>query len=345
MLVARFDAALYGFDGARAHRLARDITSRLSGASNLVVTTTDRAPFAMGYPRTRTISTSTIDCGATRCKPIVSYAVGARYLEAAGIPLRAGRDFTDDELKTGSGVIVNDALSQVLWPGRSALGQIVRIGPSGPPVTVVGVVADVEQGLGGQPAAPLFYEPIRDADLAGGFTLIARTTADGAGAAAAIRNAVRAVAPTLPVASLTTMNELLELPMWPRRTAAGFFVVCGGLALILATVGLFGVVFFAVRQRTREFGIRIALGARGADVVRQVLHEGVRLALTGAAVGLIAAAIAGRLLARFLLGVSAADPVSFAGAAAIEIAVAVLACSVPARDATRADPIVALRTE
>ena len=99
--------------------------------------------------------------------------------------------------------------------------------------------------------------------------------------------------------------------MWPRRTAAGFFVVCGSLALLLATVGLFGVTYFAVRQRTREFGVRIALGARSSDVVRQVLREGVCLAAPGAALGLVAAAIAGRLLARALLGVSAVDPISF----------------------------------
>jgi putative ABC transport system permease protein len=149
----------------------------------------------------------------------------------------------------------------------------------------------------------------------------------------------------MPIASLSTMREMLAVPMWPRRTAAGFFLVCGALALLLATVGLFGVTYFAVRQRTREFGIRIALGARSSDVVRQILGEGVRLAVPGAALGLIAAFIAARLVSRALVGVSPSDPASFAATAAIEIAVALAACAMPARRATQADPMMALRDE
>src|SRR6185369_7629480 len=158
-----------------------------------------------------------------------------------------------------------------------------------------GVAGNVGQGYAGQAPSPVFYQPMRDADFhRDGFTLVARTAGPDALAASAIRDAVHAVAPSMPIASLTTMKALLDLPMWPRRTAAGFFVICGSLALLLATVGLFGVTYFAVRQRTREFGVRIALGARAADVVGQVLREGVRLAVPGAALGLVAAAIAGR---------------------------------------------------
>ena len=139
-----------------------------------------------------------------------------------------------------------------------------------------------------------------------------------------------------------TMKERLDLPLWPRRTAAGFFLVCGGLALVLATVGLFGVTYFAVRQRTREFGVRIALGARGADVVRQVLLEGVWLVVPGAGLGLIAAAVAARALASALLGVGALDPLSFGATAVTEVLVALAACGCASR-ATQADPMIALR--
>ena len=141
------------------------------------------------------------------------------------------------------------------------------------------------------------------------------------------------------------MNERLELQMWPRRTAAGFLVICGGLALLLATVGLFGVTYFTVRQRTREFGIRVALGARPADVIRQVMREGVWLAVPGAAAGLVLAFVAARLTARMLLGVSPGDPASFSATAAIEIAVALAACALPAYRAAQADPIIALRDD
>jgi ABC-type antimicrobial peptide transport system permease subunit len=149
----------------------------------------------------------------------------------------------------------------------------------------------------------------------------------------------------MPIASLSTMKEKLELPLWPRRTAAGFFVICGGLALLLATVGLFGVTYFTVRQRTREFGIRIALGARSTVVIAQVLKEGVRLAVPAAITGLFLAYVAGRLLARGLVGVTPADGASFAATGAIEIAVALLASAWPARRAAQADPIVALRAD
>jgi ABC-type antimicrobial peptide transport system permease subunit len=147
------------------------------------------------------------------------------------------------------------------------------------------------------------------------------------------------------MASLDTLQERLRLPLWPRRTAAAFFLICGVLALILATVGLFGATYYAVRQRTREFGIRMALGARSSDVVRQVLREGLRLSLPSAVLGLLLTAIAGRLIARLLLGVTPSDPVSYVAAAVIETAVALLACALPARQATEADPIAALRAE
>jgi putative ABC transport system permease protein len=177
------------------------------------------------------------------------------------------------------------------------------------------------------------------------FALVVRTSGSEGAAIATIRDVVHAVAPALPFASIEPMNEKLKLQLWPRRTAAGFLVICGSLALLLATVGLFGVTYFTVRQRTREFGIRVALGARPADVIRQVMTEGVTLAVPGAAAGLLLAIAAGRLTSRMLLGVSPADPVSFAATAAIELAVALAACALPARRATQADPMLALRDD
>jgi len=345
MIVARMDPSLYGFEGERAAWFAREVAGRVSNVPGLTVALADRVPFAVGFPPAAIVSTGTLDCIAAACKPTVYYAVGAHHFEAVGIPLRSGRDFTAMELKTGAAIIVNEAMAAALWPGRSPLGEPVRLGRDGANATVVGVAGNVSQGYMGQPAMAVFYQPLRDADFRRGFTLVARTTGADATAASAIRDAVHAVAPSMPIASLTTMTELLALPMWPRRTAAGFFAICGCLALLLATVGLFGVTYFAVRQRTREFGVRIALGARAADVVGQVLREGVRLALPGAALGLLAAAIVGRLLARALLGVSPADPVSFAATAALELLVALIACALPAFRATQADPMIALRDD
>ena len=345
MVVARMDPSLYGFEGARAAWFARQVADRVSTVPGLTVALADRVPFAVGYQTRETVSTRTLDCTAVPCKPTVYYAVGARHFDAVGLPLRAGRDFTAVELKTGGAIIVNEAMAANLWPGRSPLGEVARLGTDSVNATVVGVAGNIGQGYVGQAPSPAFYQPIRDTDFRNGFTLVARTAGPEALAASAIRDAVHAVAPAMPIASLTTMKELLNLPMWPRRTAAGFFLICGSLALMLATVGLFGVTYFAVRQRTREFGVRIALGAQSSDVVRQVLREGVRLAVPGAALGLIVAAIAARLLARALLGVSPSDPVSFGATAVVEMTVALLACALPALRATQADPMIALRDD
>jgi putative ABC transport system permease protein len=233
----------------------------------------------------------------------------------------------------------------MLWPGRSPLGQRVALGPDRAPAIVVGVVADYRHRSLTQPFAPIVFRPYRESDLGDTFSVVARTDGDRGPLVAGIRDAVRAVAPAVPIALLATMTEQMDGARWPTRTLAGLFLVCGVLALVMATVGLFGVTYYAVRQRTREFGIRIALGASRQTVVSHVLLDGLRIAIPGAIIGLAAAAVGGRLLARALLGVTPADGISFGGAAAIEIVVALCACAVPARRATQADPVEALRDQ
>jgi hypothetical protein len=270
--------------------------------------------------------------------------VDDRYLLVSGIPLRAGRTFDAQDLRAGGAVIVNEAMAAALWPGRSPLGETITTDDGALPATVIGVAGSTPTAPG-IAAAPLFYRPIRDRDFAAGFSLLVRATGSDAVAAAALRDAVQSVAPTVPISQLTTTRELLEVPMWPRRTAAGLFSVCGALALVLATVGLFGTTYFAVRQRTREFGVRMAIGATPRRILSQVMAEGVRLVVPSAAIGLLLAAAAGRLLSRALFRVSPSDALSFGSAAAIEIVVALVACALPAREATRVDPMIALRSE
>ncbi len=176
-------------------------------------------------------------------------------------------------------------------------------------------------------------------------TLIVRTAGDPGAFLSAVQDQVRALDASLPPGSVKTMEQRMEMPLWPARTAAGFLGICGSLALILATVGLFGLTYLTVSQRTREFGIRAALGATPRRVMRQVLREGIWLTLPGVALGLGGAAIAGRLLSSGLVGVNAADPSTYAASASLQAAVAVLACLLPAFRATRADPMVALRVD
>ena len=135
------------------------------------------------------------------------------------------------------------------------------------------------------------------------------------------------------------------MPLWPARTAAGFFLVCGALALALATIGLFGVTYYAVSQRTREFGVRVALGATRSRVLTLVLREGLLLTIPGVLLGIAGALIAMRLAARALVGISAADPATYAATACLQTLIALAACVLPAYKATKADPMVALRQE
>ena len=345
LVVAQLQPSLYGFEGSRAPAVTKEIADRVATAPGSIVAIADRVPYAVGIPRRETVSTSRIDCTVTPCKPVLLYAVGARYFDALGLRLTAGRDFSGTELQTGRAIIINEALAAALWPGESPLGQTAMLGADKSIVEVIAVARDVSFGLTAQTALPALYRPLRESDYANGISVLVRSTWPESVATAAVRDAVRATAPSMPIAALSTMREMLAVPMWPRRTAAGFFLVCGALALLLATVGLFGVTYFAVRQRTREFGIRIALGARPSDVVRQILGEGIRLAVPGAALGLIAAFVAARLVSRALVGVSPSDPASFAATAAVEIAVALTACAIPARRATQADPMLALRDD
>jgi putative ABC transport system permease protein len=257
----------------------------------------------------------------------------------------SGREFTPAEAAAGTAVIISRHMAEQLWPDRPAVGQLLRLDEARETVTVVGVAADItHRGMGESPGAYV-YRPIRNADYAGALTVIVRATGDPRAVLGPMREQLRAIDPDVPPASLATMTERMKLPLWAARTSAGFFVICGSLAMILATIGLFGVMYFSVSQRTREFGIRAALGATPGRVMSVVLREGLRLALPGVVLGGVAAYLGARLLARALFGVTPADPVTFAATAAIEITVTLAACALPAYHATKADPVVALRAD
>jgi putative ABC transport system permease protein len=161
LVIAQMAPSLYGFDGARAESLARQLAERVAAAPGMTVAVADRVPYAVGYPRAEMVSTARVDCAATPCKPVVYYAVGAHHFEALGLPLRAGRDFTEQELATGTAVVVNETLAAQLWPGQNAIGQSVALGKERRHAEVVGVARDTSMGYTGQPATPLFYRPIR----------------------------------------------------------------------------------------------------------------------------------------------------------------------------------------
>ena len=275
------------------------------------------------------------------------------YFEALGTPLRAGRTFTDaDTADTLLVIVVNETMATKFWPGVSALGRRLTMGSNGRWITVVGVVADVHhRGLDMQPR-PEMYRPHTQFRYGGPnapavptMTWVVRAAGDPRAATSYARAAIHAVDANLGISDVATMDQVLADSTSDRRLNMLLFALLGGLALALATVGVYGVVAYSVTQRTHEIGVRMAIGATPADVVRMVLSEGGRLAVAGVAVGSVVAFAGARLIRGLLFEVSATDPLTFAGVALGLLGIALLASYIPARRATRVDPMIALRGE
>jgi putative ABC transport system permease protein len=280
------------------------------------------------------------------------------FFRAMGQALREGRAFDarDDE-GAPSVAAVNEAMARAYWPGESALGKRFKVGAPDSPtpwLTIVAVVADVRQMGADVPVKAEMYVPYRQAAPYWSkapysfFTprdLVVRTSGDPQSLVAAVRGVVREVDPYQPISGVRTMDEVLGVETAQRRLGMILLTAFAALALLLAALGIYGVLAFFVVQHTQEIGVRLALGARPADVLRLVVGRGMRLALIGVGVGLAASFGLARLLASLLYGVSPGDPATYALVAVLLACVALLACLVPARRATKVDPMVALRYE
>jgi len=282
--------------------------------------------------------------------------VSPRYFETMGIRLMLGRIFSDQDRLGGQLVaVIDENLARQYWPNQNPIGQRMRNGPPNAPwKTIVGVVAPVRhsqvagdesssEGVMGA-AKGVYYYPLYQAESSAVF-LMARTKSDPSGMAATIRDAVHDVDPGQPVSDLKTMDQRVTLSLGPRRSAVALLTVFAVMALSLAAVGLFGLVRYNVAQRTQEIGVRMALGASSRDVMKMVLWEGLKLALFGVGGGLVAAFAVTRVMGGLLYGVSATDPMTFAFMSVLLTGVAMFAAWLPARRATRVDPLVALRYE
>jgi putative ABC transport system permease protein len=278
--------------------------------------------------------------------------VTPQYMETMGVPLLQGRTIAaGDEENAPAVVVINASMARTYFPGENPLGKRMQIGATPdkdvPYMEIVGVVGDVLQGLDTDAKAEM-YLPYRQADTVlpvFQLSVVLRTSGDPRLQAAALRSAVREIDPNQPVVKIRTMQENMASSVTEPRSRTWLIGIFAGLALVLAAVGIYGVMSYSVNQRTNEIGIRVTLGAQPNDVFRIVVGEGLRLALLGVGVGLIGALAATRVLRTFLYGVSAIDPVTFGVTAALLTFVAVAACYFPARRATRVDPMVALRYE
>ncbi|HKP13109.1 MAG TPA: ABC transporter permease, partial [Blastocatellia bacterium] len=270
------------------------------------------------------------------------------YFKTLEIPLVAGRAFTEHDNETAPPVaIVSEGLARRYFNGQDAVGKRIKAGDLGekaPWATVVGVVKDIKHsGLDADPR-PQLYVPYQQ-KLWGRLVVVARSNTDAAALFPAMREAVWAVDKDQPITSLRMMGDYLNDSVSQQRFNVVLLAAFAALALILASVGIYGVMSYTVTQRTHELGIRMALGARQGDVFRLVVMEGMKLALAGVGLGLAGAFAATRLMTSLLFGVSATDPLTFALISLVLTGVALLACFVPARRATRVDPMIALRYE
>ncbi len=273
------------------------------------------------------------------------YRVSAGYLELMGIPLERGRRFgAEDRSDTRPAVIVDEVLARHLWPGQDAVGRQLRLPAESQPRTVVGVVGEVKQeGLDREGRGQL-YLPLSQ-DPTGFLKLVVRTEGEPLALASSVAREVRAVDPELPVAEVRTMESLMGASTSGRRFLLTLLAAFAAAALVVAALGLHGVVAYAVRQQERDIGIRMALGASSQRVVAAVLRDGAGLALRGVVLGLAIALPAARLLGGSLFGITSTDPLTLALACVLLLGVALLACYLPARRASTVDPAVVLRSE
>jgi putative ABC transport system permease protein len=271
------------------------------------------------------------------------------HFQTMSIPLLAGRDFTAaDSIGRPNVAIVNETLAHQFWPGESAVGKRVRNWEGGnnfgPWIEVVGVARDSKYVTVGEDPRAFIYQPLAQAYTPGG-TVLVKANRDAPSVLPVLRAAVHDIDPDLPVFNANTLAAITGLSLLPVQFAAAAAGGLGIVALVLVAIGIFGVVSYVVHQRTREIGIRMALGAQPGRVVQQLTGQGVRLTIIGLVLGLAVSALATRLLGRLLYGVGATDAFSFAAVAAVLVLTVALAAYVPARRATRIDPISTLRYE
>jgi putative ABC transport system permease protein len=268
--------------------------------------------------------------------------VGDGYLETLGVPVLRGRTFTTaDSAEAPRVVIINEAMARQFWPDEDAVGKRFRFFRDEYWTEVVGIARDSKYNFIGEPPTPFIYAPLAQSPQPL-VTLTIRSSNPEA-ALGTVRAVVQQMEPNMPLIGVFTMTNVFDQALWAPRMGALLLAIFGVLALTLASIGVYGVMAYSVSQRTRELGIRLALGATTSEVRGMVLRQGLMLTVAGIAIGTATAVLLARLVSDLLYGVSAIDPLTFAVIPVVLLTVAAVAIYIPARRASRVDPVVALR--
>jgi predicted permease len=342
LLVLSFDAGLYGLDQAHGEQLFEAVRERVRALPGVAA-----MALAQAGPLQGTALRSVFLEGQENQSNGVFVSVDPvdpDFFRTVGVPIVAGRGFTTAD-RAGSlpVVVVNRTMAEKFWPHQDPIGKRFHF-HSKPMVQVVGVARDAKYGSVAEDPQPYVYQPLAQ-EYVTGVTLVARTSGDPGALLPSVERQVRALAPGMPLVAAATMENQLAASLWPPRFAASLLVLFSALALGLSTVGLYGVMSFSVAQRSRDIGIRMALGAQRRTVLRMVLAQGMMLVACGLVGGLMLAFAVSRLASSLLIGISPTDPVAFLVTPLLLTAVAFVSTYAPARRATDVDPVVALRYE
>ncbi|MGH9768484.1 MAG: ABC transporter permease [Blastocatellia bacterium] len=344
VLLVSFDLGLQGYNVERGRAFYQQLEQRVGSLPGVEqVSLADTTPLTTDADTTIVIDGYTPPTGLEGV--VINYSVvSPNYFQTLGIPLPRGRSFSlQDHPDAPRVVILNETAARRFWPGQDALGKRVGLGRS-VSAEVIGIARDGKYVTLGEDPRPYIYFPMTQ-NYQSSAVLQVRTAGDPAPMIAAVQREARALDKDLPTFGVRTMKESLRGSLAAPRLAATFLGAFGAMALLLAMVGIYGVMAYAVSQRTREIGIRVALGAERRDILKLVLKQSLKLIVVGLLIGLAGALAATRLLESFLYGVSVNDPATFIAVPLLLASVALLASCIPARRATKVDPIVALRCE
>ncbi|MGA2421572.1 MAG: ABC transporter permease, partial [Candidatus Acidiferrum sp.] len=345
VLVVSTNMQLRGYDAARAKEFQRELAERLAGVPGVQSTGLARtAPLGSSFAITRIAVEGHAESPLSRLALVNFNTVSPGYFETLKIAIVRGRSFSAQDLAQQARVaVISEALAKRYWPGTDPIGKRFNGGGNSAYREVIGVAKDVRSVYLWSSDEPYLYLPVTPAE-ASDMQLFVRTDRNAGAVMGAIADSVRIMDSGLRV-STQRLDENLALWIWPSQLGAALAATLGFFALFLAAAGIYAVMAYAVTQRTREIGIRMALGSQNTDLLKLLLGEGMRLVGVGAAIGLLAAAGGSRLLAKFLYGLNAVDGLAFASVSALLMVVALLACWLPARRAMRVDPMMALRHE